>query len=139
MFNMLDTKSTATMESSNSNLGKYLEMRVKRSNESGNLLEQKTDGIFFTYTRFVDLIQPGFENIILHAESPSGNLVPRGKYISTKPIERYGTGITNTNAVVTEEVVWNAVKDIMKPYARYVDVIPTLAPVQSLFKVVTLN
>lgn len=113
MMNLFRGESTASIITGTSTEnGKTLDMRVKRSREYDNLFKLETDGIYASYVRYMDKMNPGLQNMILVANKTDGNRQTisdmRKKTISTEFVKRFQLG--DEDKVVTEYVVWNALQ-----------------------------
>ena len=110
LMNMIKGEASATI-STTTESGRGLNMRVKRSRETDNQLKLETDGIYYSYINYMDLLNPGLKDAIFIADNtgaPSGTTV---KTISTAFITRGMAG--DENKLVTEYVVWNAITPVM--------------------------
>lgn len=115
MLNLFKTEDTMTIMTK-ANTAHTFNMRVKRSHDPDNIFELRDDGIFANYSRYMDLIQPGFSDIILisnnKGQAYDGSVV--SKRISERYLQRYMNG--DPNAILTEEIVWESLSHIHDAY-----------------------
>lgn len=112
MLNMIKGNATATISTTTEGL-RGLNMRVRRSRETDNKLKLETDGVYASYMDYMDKLSPLFKDAILIADKDGGPQAIQSiaKTVSTAYITRNTIG--DENKLVTESVVWNAIKPTM--------------------------